>query len=163
MSQASKAWDRIQFARNYTIRLLDSIPVEDWHRVPSAGVSHVAWQAGHLAMAQFRLCLDRIRGHRADDERIIPATFVALYGRGGIPDPEKSHSRDDLLTVLEAVHRAVGEEISTMPDEALAEPTSTPHPHFHTKLGALEWSANHELIHAGQIGLLRQFRQDPMW
>jgi hypothetical protein len=41
---------------------------------------------------------------------------------------------------------------------------AAPHPFAKTKLLALLWCANHEMLHAGQIGLLRRLLGcPPMW
>ena len=54
------------------------------------------------------------------------------------------------------MHVRVLEEIGVLPESVLDEPSLQPHPVFDTKGGALEWSARHEMLHAGQIGLLRR-------
>ena len=62
MSSLQPAVEQFVFARNYTIGLLDQTPPTEWSRQPPGGVSHVAWQAGHIAFAEYRLALWRIRG-----------------------------------------------------------------------------------------------------
>jgi hypothetical protein len=64
MSRLQLAIEQIVFARNYTIRLLDQTPTDDWFRLPQGEVSHVAWQVGHLTFSEYRLALWRIRGER---------------------------------------------------------------------------------------------------
>ena len=51
---------QIQDAREYTLSLIEDLEPDDWFRMPAEGVTHIAWQAGHIAMAQFRLCLERL-------------------------------------------------------------------------------------------------------
>jgi hypothetical protein len=51
VSRVQLAVEQILFARNYTIRLLDQTRVTEWFRQPPDGVSHIAWQVGHLAFA----------------------------------------------------------------------------------------------------------------
>ena len=36
--------EQLKFVRRYTNVRLDATPEQDWHRVPTAGVSNVAWQ-----------------------------------------------------------------------------------------------------------------------
>ena len=67
MSRLHLAIEQIAFARQYTLRLLGDLAGDDWFRIPPGGVTHVAWQVGHLAMAQYRLCLERVRGARPDE------------------------------------------------------------------------------------------------
>ena len=60
MSRLQLAIEQIVFARNYTIGLLNQTPTDEWFRVPAGGVSHVAWQVGHIAFSEYRLALWRI-------------------------------------------------------------------------------------------------------
>ena len=53
---AQMAW-----AREYTLRLIDSVPKELWYTRPSGAATHVAWQVGHLAVSQYGLMLFRHR------------------------------------------------------------------------------------------------------
>ena len=67
VNRLQTAIDQIVFARNYTIRLLEQTPESEWFRQIPGGISHVAWQVGHLAFAEYRLALWRIRGERPRD------------------------------------------------------------------------------------------------
>src|SRR6185369_320780 len=78
MSRLQLAFEQITFVRSYTTRLLDSIKLDDWFRQPAGGVTHVAWQVGHLAMAEYRLALERLRGVRPEDADLIPQAFFTL-------------------------------------------------------------------------------------
>ena len=40
-------------------------------------------------------------------------------------------------------------------------PVAEPHPLFETKLGAVDYAAGHEMVHNGQIGLLRRLMGKP--
>ncbi|WP_148114872.1 DinB family protein [Tautonia sociabilis] len=44
-----------------------------------------------------------------------------------------------------------------LPDEVLDQPPLTPLRNCTTKYGVLAWCSQHEMRHAGQIGLLRRF------
>ena len=72
MSRLALAIEQIIFARNYTLRFLDTIDEADWFRMPSDGVTHIAWQVGHLAMAEYRMALQRIRGAQPEDANLTP-------------------------------------------------------------------------------------------
>jgi hypothetical protein len=88
MSRLHLAIEQIVFARNYTIDLLGQTPATDWFRLPPGGVSHVAWQVGHLAVAVYRLALWRIRGAQPQDGQLLPEDFVRLFGYGSLPDAD---------------------------------------------------------------------------
>jgi hypothetical protein len=166
MSNAVEALGRIQMARRYSSNLLNNVPTKDWFRMPKEGVTHLGWQVGHLAMSQYRLTLERIRGKRPEDDRLIPASYVELFGKGSTPnaDPGAYPPIEEIRRVFDAVHRQAETELAVTSDAALDAPTSPPHRIFNTKLEALHWCPQHEMLHAGQIGLLRRFLGlSPIW
>lgn len=166
MSRLQLAIDQIRFARNYTIGLLDTIKPEEWFRLPPGGVSHIGWQVGHLAYAEYRLALWRIRGPRPQDEGLFSAEFVRLFGANSVPEPDstKYPTPAEIRGTLDRVHECVLQELPRLTDAELDQPVPHPHPFAKTKLLALLWCANHEMLHAGQIGLLRrQLGYAPMW
>jgi hypothetical protein len=166
MSSAREALSRIEASRRYTLNLLSDIPPADWFRMPQEGVTHVAWQVGHLAFAEYRLALERIRGPRPEDVDLFPPTYHALFGRDSVPqaDADLYPPVEEIRRLLDRIHRQVQVEVGGMDDASLNIPTSSPHRIFSTKLGALEWCAAHEMVHAGQIALLRRlFGSRPLW
>ena len=166
MSRLSFAIERIVFARNYTLRLLDRTEVADWFRQPPGGVTHIAWQVGHLAYAEYRTALERIRGVAAGDAELIPEAFQRLFGRESVPDPDPSHSPApaELRAVFDRVHRRVLAELSGLSDADLDGPLPSPHPQARNRREMLLWCVRHEMLHAGQIGLLRRLLGNaPLW
>jgi hypothetical protein len=166
MSRLSLVVEQIEFARNYTIRLLDQTQTADWFRQPTGGVTHVAWQVGHLAMAEYRLALERIRGPRAEDAELISDDFLRLFGRDSTPkaDPAAYLSPAEIRAVFDRVHQQTLREIKTLPENQLDEPILKTHSLVKTKLWSLLWCAQHEAVHAGQIGLLRRLLgYQPLW
>ena len=152
------AVERIKSARRYTLALLDDVADEDWFRQPTEGVSHIAWQVGHLAMAEYALCLARRRGSEPDDKDIFSREFRRHFGKGSAPvaDPAANPTPEKIRDVVAAVHARVLEELAEEDEEHLTEVLAAPHEMFDTKLGALHFCADHEMLHAGQIGLLRR-------
>jgi hypothetical protein len=166
MTRLEIAIEQIVFARNYTSRFLDQTPAEDWFRLPPGGVSHIAWQVGHLAFAEYRLALWRIRGQRPQDSDLISDAHRALFGPQSVPDTDSARypSQADLRAVFDRVHQQVLGELRGLDEGELDQPVSHPHPYATTKWLALLWCAQHELVHAGQIGLLRrQLGHPPLW
>lgn len=158
MSRLRLAVDQIVFARNYTIEFLDQIPTEEWFRMPSGDVSHIGWQVGHLACAEYRLALWRLRSVRTEDALLVPEQFAQLFGAGSVPDPDPSKypSQTEIRTTLDRVHGQVLRELSALNEDELDHPVPHPSPFAKTKLTALLWCSHHEMLHAGQIGLLRR-------
>ena len=166
MPRLQLAIDQIIFARNYTIGLLNQTPTADWFRQPPGGVSHVAWQVGHLAFAEYRLALWRIRGQQPHDDGLFSQEFVRLFGANSVPDtdPAKYFAPAEIRAALDRVHEQALRELPGLDEAELDQPVPHPHPFAKTKLLALLWCAHHEMLHAGQIGLLRRLLgYAPMW
>src|SRR4029078_4106508 len=88
MARLETALADIRFARSYTLRSLDALPASDGFRMPPGVVTHVGWQVGHLAMAQDRLALLRVRGPAPVDGDLIGEPFIKTFGAGSVPDPD---------------------------------------------------------------------------
>jgi hypothetical protein len=162
-TELDRILEQIRFARTYTLQLLEDVEPASWFRRPAEGVTHIAWQVGHLAMAEYRLALERVRGRRPDDAALIDDAFLALFGNQSIPDPDpaKNPPPDAIRTVLDRVHEQTLRETAALDPAALAQPPEKAHRLAKTKGAALLWCAQHELIHAGQIGLLRRLLGRP--
>jgi hypothetical protein len=166
MSRLQLAIEQIVFARNYTIGMLEQTPTADWFRMPAGGVCHVAWQVGHIAYAEYRLALWRIRGPQPHDDGLFSPEFLRLFGPESVPvaDTERYFSAAEIRAVLDRVHEKALRELSGLDEGELDQPVPHPHPFAKTKFLALLWCSNHEMVHAGQIGLLRRhLGYPPMW
>jgi hypothetical protein len=161
VSRLQLAIEQIVFARNYTIELLDETPTDDWFRQPPGGVSLVGWQVGHLAFAEYRLALWRIRGERPDDDALFSPDFRRLFGVNSVPQADAAYPAAELRAVLDRVHEQVLRELSGLDETEVDRPVPHPHPFAKTKLTAMLWCAHHEMLHAGQIGLLRRHLGHP--
>jgi len=158
--------DEVRTARDYTRSLIVDTPESAWFTIPPAGISHVAWQVGHLAMATYRLALERVRGHRDSDDAVISPAFLAQWGRASVPVPDASKypPAAAILGVYDAVHELAMKELPTLTEADLDAPPTKPHPTFSNKYGSLTWHVRHTMLHAGQIGLLRrQLGAEPRW
>jgi hypothetical protein len=136
--------------------LLGDIDDGDWYWRPAEVATHAAWQAGHLAVAEYGLVLFRQRGRRREDAELMSARFRKQFGRGGSPAQADNPSPAEIRSVLEQVHRQAMTELAGYHVEQLDEPVEEPYAAFATKFGALLFCAAHEMLHAGQIGLLRR-------
>ena len=104
----------------------------------------------------------RIRGQKDEDASLIAPELLKLFGRGSAPtsDPGEYPAADEIRQLFDRVHTRAIEELDVLDDAVLDEPTD-PHPMFSTKLGAAAFCPLHEMVHAGQIGLLRRLRGYP--
>lgn len=161
----SLAIGQIRFARNYTLGLIADIDDSDWFKQPHEGVTHIGWQVGHLAMAQYGLTMLRLRGKEPEDEQIIPVDFFRRFQKGTQPDAdaESYPCPAQIRKVLGQVHERALLELERYSEDELDVKLPEPHAVFDTKLGSVFFCSAHELIHAGQIGLLRRLLgKDPL-
>ncbi|TWU58682.1 DinB superfamily protein [Rubripirellula tenax] len=149
---------QIEFARRYTLELLDATPRERWFDMPDGLPTNIAWQVGHLTVSQYGLLLFRIRGREPDDLELIPGKFRKAYGRGSVPnkDPSGQFSPDELLQRMARVYQLATDQLATVDVATLLEPVDMPYAAFPNKLGAILFCPMHEQIHCGHIGMLRR-------
>ena len=168
MSDAIKlqmAIDQIAAARAYTMTLLEDIDHDQWFHQANPKPSHIAWQVGHLAMAQYGLLLFRQRGRSLDDSKLMSSSFRKKFSRGTAVSSDAGFypSVDDILNVFHAIYDQSMSELANYPLDQLNDPVDDPYAAYPTKLGCLLFSVHHEMLHAGQIGLLRRLlSKDPI-
>lgn len=169
MTRLQSAMVQLNLARHYTLGLLSDIPDEKWFWMPQGGVTHVAWQVGHIAMAEYNLTLARIRGILPRDRELFTIdNFAELFGRTSIPQADAANypTPSALRETLTRIHAQSQQELPALADEELDQPSALakPHPIVTTKLSSLLWCAQHEMIHAGQVGLQRRMMgTEPKW
>ena len=152
------AIQQIRFARDYTLSLINDIDEDDWFRQPTDGVSHLAWQVGHLAMAMYGLCLFRIRGRAEIDLELMSSSFRKKFSKGTTPDPDpaRNPTPEEIRTVFDRIFEQTMLELPCVTDQTLDDPIELPYAAFPNKFGGLLLCSHHEMLHAGQIGLLRR-------
>lgn len=149
----------IEFARKYSLSLLEDLSEDDWFWMPENYTTHIAWQVGHLAMSQYGLTLYQQRGREREiDSQLMSSKFRKLFMRGTTPlaDRESHPPSSEIMEVLHRVHQQMQKEIVTFDGDQLDEPLGPPHAGFATRYGALLFAGDHEMIHSGQIGMLRR-------
>ena len=152
------ALQQIEFARAYTLSIVNAIDESQWFVMPPGCPTHVAWQVGHLAMAQYGLCLFRMRGRQETDLALMTSGFRKLFSKGTTPDsdPAKYPPIAEIRATLDRVHGQTLQELPGATEAQLAEPVDMPYAVHANKLGGLLFCSHHEMLHAGQLGLLRR-------
>ena len=89
--------DQIIFTRENTNLILADISPDRWYEQPVEGVNHVAWQVGHIAMAQYGLALLRQRGRQPLDRELMPKLFMRAFAKDSTP----AGSPDGAVPVVE--------------------------------------------------------------
>ena len=149
----------IEFARKYSSSLLVDLTDDEWFWSPDEFTTHIAWQVGHLAMAQYGLTLYQQRGRdREVDSKLMSSKVRKLCMRGTTPvaDRDAYPAPAEMLALFDRVHKQMQTEIVTYDGDQLDEEIGPPHAAFATRYGALLFAGDHEMIHSGQIGMLRR-------
>ena len=152
------ALQQIEFARAYTLSIVAEIDEAEWFAMPPGCPTHAGWQVGHLAMAEYGLCLFRQRGRQEVDLELMTSGFRKLFSRGTTPEADagKYPSAAEIRGTLDRVHAQVLKEAPSFSAEQLKEPVDMPYAVEPTKLGSLLFCSHHEMLHAGQLGLMRR-------
>jgi DinB superfamily len=156
------AIERMRGARENTRRLMNDFAADEWFWHPPEFVTHLAWQIGHLAFAQYCHCFWWIRGRQPEDKTLLPDRYIELFEMGSIPiaDANACPPIEEIRHVFDAVFERTMLELPGRTDEELDVPIHPSRPD-RTKLSGLFWDVEHEFLHAGQIGLLRRLLGKP--
>jgi hypothetical protein len=117
-------------------------------------------------MAEYRLCLERLRLRTTADEALISDDFLKTFGRESAPiaDPTAYPTAAEIRATFDRVHARILEELPHYPDVDLDLPPLKPHSLFTTRLAGLRYAPLHEMIHCGQIAMIRRMLgQKPIW
>lgn len=163
LEQRDLAAQQIRFARDYTQSLIADFSADEAFQQPSDGVTHLAWQLGHLAMAQYMLTLFRLRGKLPEDEQVIPKKFLKRFLKGTTPSLQADEYPPfaAIRATFDAVYTQLMEELPTFDEEQLQTKVVEPYMVHENVLGSLFFCSAHEMLHAGQIGLLRRLLGKP--
>jgi hypothetical protein len=157
-TQLDLAVKYLEFARQYSEELLADVQSDEWFRQPPQVTTHLAWQVGHLAMAQYGLTMLRVRGKRPEDRELMSNDFFRRFQKGSQPsaDAQDYPPIAEILETFRRVYRQAMIELGALQDADLRDPTPAPYAIEPTKLGSIFFCSAHEMLHSGQIGLIRR-------
>jgi len=164
-SQWELTKQRIQFTDNMIRDFIGQLEPEIWFRMPDEGVTHIAWQVGHLTVANYGLGMARIRGKKAEDAGLVMESYFQNFGRGSVPSKDQSiyPSAERMIELYNRVNDQLKVELESYTLEQLAEPSLPDHPLFKPKFETLVFLPYHAMMHLGQMGLLRRLAgKDPL-
>ena len=149
--------------RQYLLGMLDGLSEDDWFWTPETPTTHIVWQVGHIAMAQYGLTLFRQRGRADIDSELMSGKSRKVFMKGTVPGSDRAvyPHPEETLAMLARVNQQMLQEIDSFDGPQLDEPVEPPHVAFATRYGALLFASHHEILHVGQIGLLRRMMGKP--
>ena len=122
--------------------------------VPEA--NHLAWQLGHLIVAEKHLVLEQLPSATFPE---LPAGFAESYTKetSQSDDPGKFHSKAQYLELLGKMREATLSELAKLSDADLDRPTLGNMAAFCPTLGAIfGMVSDHITMHMGQASVVRR-------
>lgn len=161
--------DQMLSTRRYTLQVLEHTDRQRWFQMPmgqEGPVTHIAWHIGHLVFAKYAQFILRIFGERPEDQKLIPKErYFAVFAKGTAPAADQSiyPPIDEVLQYFHSIHEHCVTRLAAFPDERLDEPLVQPHQIAVTKLDMAMWSIKHEMLHTGQMALVRRLLGEKPW
>ena len=92
---------QLERTRVFSLQMIARVPHEEWFEMP-LGITHVAWNVGHMAIVEYFLGLVLVRGSQDEDAAIIPEQFGGLFGYGSTVSGDASAypTPDEILAVM---------------------------------------------------------------
>jgi hypothetical protein len=107
----------LETARASMKGLVADLSPEEWFWTPQPPISHIAWQVGHLAVAEYGLMLFRQRGRQEVDSELMSGAFRKLFMKGTSASADRCGPSfpEEILAVLDRVHQQVLLEVPEFP------------------------------------------------
>lgn len=163
MSKIEFLKDQIIESRSFVNRLLSEVPEDLWYTIPENTDSNLAWQIGHIMMAQNFHAITVITGRNERIHNLIP---VQQYNKifNGMGTLHRSVEKDilsasKLKELFDTVHAVCIETLSNLSDDILderLEPVPFKHPIADNKYEALSWCFKHEMWHSAEIEAIKR-------
>ena len=122
--------------------------------VPEA--NHAAWQIGNVITGDVFLVLDALPDAKFPD---LPVGFAEVHGSKGakLDDPEAFLTKEEYLKLFDEVRAATVAIVAGMSDADLDAPNPGKFASMVPTMGKMfTMVANHTLMHAGQISVIRR-------
>lgn len=122
---------------------------------PVPGANHAAWQVGHLITAEINL-LSSVPGGSPLE---LPSGFAERHGKetAAVEPPKNFLTKAEYLSVFKKVREQTLAKLDKLPDADLDKPNSGRLAQFAPTIGDLFLlTANHQLMHGGQLAVLRR-------
>lgn len=121
---------------------------------PLPGANHIAWQLGHLIVAE-----NGMAGGCGCEMPALPAGFAEAHGNetAGSDDPSAFRTKAEYLALLEQQRAAALKALEVIPDARLDEPAPESMQAYARTVGAMFNTLGlHEVMHAAQFVVVRR-------
>lgn len=146
-------------ARAITNMLLNDLTDEDLRKRPAPAANTAAWQLGHVVASEHQL----VSTIRAGSMPELPAGFAEKYTKETASrDDAPTVSKSEYLRLLDEQRQGTLKVLDMLSDAELEAPCFERMRAFATNnAGLLQLVAEHEVMHLGQISVLRRVLGKP--
>jgi uncharacterized damage-inducible protein DinB len=151
----------LQSARYVMSRYLEDFRDEELLARPHSGAHHVAWQLGHLILSECQM----VRAVRPESACDLPAEFIAKHDKASAVKSQMAdfYSKDVYISLMDKVRQATLEALKRTSQEDLSKPGPEAMRSYAPKVGSVFLAiANHEMMHSGQIAVVRRVLDKPV-
>ncbi len=144
----------LKSGQNLMNMVLADLSDEDLLVRPVPGANHIAWQLGHLILAEQNM-MKGIGG----TPPALPAGFAEQHAKAmATVDPPKGFATKNVyVDLLNKTREATLEAAEKLPDSDLDKPVEGPMARIVPNLGALAmFPTSHALMHMGQFSVVRR-------
>ncbi len=146
------AVDELIFTRMRLVKVVKDLTQEQWFAQPDGFVNNVAWNVGHLVIAQQYLCYGRLGLELAFENGLSKK-----FGGGTSPaDWDAQPDTDELTRLLTELPEQLSADVAAgkFDSYVMPEPVEGRFPPAKTALHSFIFNQYHEGLHAGTIGEL---------
>lgn len=142
-------------------RYLEDLTDADLLVRPHPDAHHIAWQLGHLILSECHM----VRAVRPQCAFDLPAACVAKHDKAAAGRSQLSdfYTKDAYLAFMEQVREATFTALKQLSQDELSYPGPEAMRSYAPKIGSVFLAiANHEMMHSGQIAVVRRVLGKPV-
>ena len=148
-------------AHNILCGYLEDLSEEETGMRPVPEANHITWQLGHLIASENKA----MEGIKPGISPKLPEGFAECYKSDncGLDDPSKFHTKETLVGLMNGQREATVKILNELSDSDLDQPGPESMRSFAPTVGdALLMQSTHQLMHAGQVAVLRRKLNKPI-
>jgi hypothetical protein len=128
---------------------------------PVSGAHHAAWQLGHLIVSEYQM----LNGVKPGSAPSLPADFIAKHDKTAAGSSNLSDfcSKEQYISLMQGLREATIATLSQLTIDDLSKPGPEAMRSYAPRVGSVFLAiANHELMHSGQIAVIRRVLGKPV-
>lgn len=148
-------------ARYIMTRYLEDLSDQDLVVRPHPNAHHIAWQLGHLVLSEAQM----VKSVAPEIECSLPADFVARHDTSCATRSQRTdfYAKVEYWGHMQRVREVTVEALARFSSEDLSAPGPEKMRSYAPLIGSVFLAiANHEIMHSGQIAVVRRVLSKPV-